>query len=84
MFTLNKLSILEKIMKTKEEKFVNDLDDLRDNEECTICLYIPYEKFQSFSFNEIEILKEQGSLLKFNKDLFQYVATKYNVNLSLL
>lgn len=32
-------------MKTKEEKFVNDLDDLRDNEECTICLYIPYEKF---------------------------------------
>ena len=70
MFTLNKLSILEKIMKTKEEKFVNDLDDLRDNEECTICLYIPYEKFQSFSFNEIEILKEQGSLLKFNKDLF--------------
>lgn len=71
-------------MKTKEEKFVNDLDDLRDNEECTICLYIPYEKFQSFSFNEIEILKEQGSLLKFNKDLFQYVATKYNVNLSLL
>ena len=54
MFSINKMSILEKIMKTKEEKYVSDLDDLRDDEECTICLYIPYEKFQSFSFNEIE------------------------------
>ena len=56
MFTINKMSILEKIMKTKEEKFVNTLDDLREDEECTICIFIPYEKFLYCSFCEIENL----------------------------
>jgi hypothetical protein len=31
MFTNNKMSILEKIMKKKEEKFMSSLDDLRDD-----------------------------------------------------
>jgi hypothetical protein len=70
MFTNNKMSILEKIMKTKEDTFVNSLDDLRDDEECTICIFIPYEKFLYCSFREIENLKEQACLSKINKDLF--------------
>ena len=80
MFTNNKMSILEKIMKKKEEKFVSSLDDLRDDQDSTICIFIPYEKFLYCSFSEIEYLKEKASLSKFNKDLFLYVASKYNIN----
>ena len=64
------MSILEKIMKKKEEKYLNSLDDLRDEEDSTICIFIPYEKFLYCSFGEIENLKEQASLSKLNKDLF--------------
>lgn len=70
MFTINKMSILEKIMKKKEEIYLNSIDDLRDDEDSTICIFIPYEKFLYCSFGEIENLSEQACLSKLNKDLF--------------
>lgn len=49
-------------------------EDLDDPDDCTICLFIPYKKFNTLPVNEIRRIKAQATLEKLNPGLYQYVS----------
>ena len=50
-----------------------------DSEDCTICLYIPYEKFISLPASELNSIKEEASLFKLNSSVIKLVSEAYDV-----
>ena len=41
---------------------VTKCEDLDDPDDCTICLFIPYKKFNTLPVNEIRRIKAQATL----------------------
>ena len=63
---------------------ITDTDDLNDPEDCTICLYIPYERFVSLPASEVDRIREEASLFKLKEAVTKYVAESYDVPEDLL
>ena len=61
-----------------ENELLTNTDDLVDYEDCTICLFIPYEKFVSLPATEIKRIKEQATLFKLNMPIFNKIADSYD------
>jgi len=53
---------------------VTKCEDLDDPDDCTICLFIPYKKFNTLPVNEIRRIKAQATLEKLNPGLYQFVS----------
>ena len=58
-----------------------DSDALTDIEDCTICLFIPYKKFNYLPNNEINRIRNEASLEALQSGLFYYMADKYNIDI---
>ena len=55
-----------------------------DPEDCTICLYIPYEKFISLPANELKRIEEEATLFKLNEAVIKLVSESYNISEDIL
>jgi len=59
---------------------VTKCEDLDDPDDCTICLFIPYKKFNTLPVNEIRRIKAQATLEKLNPGLYQFVSDLLKVD----
>ena len=46
----------------EKENQAMDTEELTDKEDCTICLFIPYKKFNYLPCNEIDRIRDEASL----------------------
>lgn len=58
----------------QKENEAIDSSDLTDMDDCTICLFIPYQKFSNMPNNEINRIKDEASLEALQEGLFYYMA----------
>ena len=57
-------------------------EDLKDGEDCTICLFIPYKKFSYLPSNEINRIRQEASLGALKNGLFYYMSKMYGVDVN--
>mgnify|MGYP000433146681 CR=1 FL=1 len=53
---------------------VTRCEDLDDPDDCTICLYIPYKKFNTLPVNEVRRIKSNATLEILKPGLYQLVS----------
>ena len=67
-----------------EEQLLTNTEDLMDTDDCTLCLYIPYEKFVSLPACELNKIKEEATLFKLKEAVIKFVAESYEVSEDML
>ena len=67
-----------------KEKTLSSTDDLFDTDDCTICLYIPYERFVSLPSNETKKIQREANLFKTKEGVMHHIAQHYGVGIDVL
>ena len=60
--------------KFKGPKKITKASDLQDQNDCTICLFIPFHKFMTLPSSELRRIKENANLLKLQPDIMYYIS----------